>query len=36
MVVFWQLVHKAITGTFIAAMVLDNVTNFGQVKISIY
>ena len=32
MVVLWNLVHKEISGVFIAASVLDIVTNFGQVE----
>ncbi|XP_011402850.1 PREDICTED: integral membrane protein GPR155-like isoform X2 [Amphimedon queenslandica] len=30
LVVFWQLVDSSISGVFVAAVVLDNVTNFGQ------
>ena len=31
LVVVWQLVDSSISGVFVAAVVLDNVTNFGQV-----
>lgn len=32
MVVLWQLVDSSITGVLVAAVVLDNATNFGQVS----
>lgn len=33
--VFWQLVDSKINGLFVAAVILDNITNLGQVQVHV-